>query len=577
MNGFPNVNALWAHAVLDACVANGVRRVVVSPGSRSAPLAIAAHAHPDLDFVLLPDERSAAFFALGQAIADDAPTALICTSGTAAANYLPAVSEASLARLPLVVLSADRPPALRGVGAAQTIDQLHLYGHAVRRFQDLPLPSLQPGALDAMTAQVALAVAAACSAPRGPVHVNVPFEEPLAPIEVAADEVARLDAGRRPAPRFRLGVARVADEALAEARERLAAARRPLLVAGPGARECGGEGLLAWAAACGMPVVADVGSNLRGLPAHGAVVTSHADAFLRQPDFESPDLVVRVGGAPTAKGVLTYLARLDAPVICLQPDVQGREGDVGAALVLVGDVEDAARRLAAGATQARDAGWAGRWAAADEDVRRVVESGRDVPGEALGVLGAIAALPVGGRLCLSNSLPVRHVETYANARALQGRHVHTFRGANGIDGVTSCALGIARASGDPTLLVTGDLAALHDVGGLLAARELTTPFALLVLNNDGGGIFSFLPIAEHAAAFEPLFGTPHGLGFEHAAKLYGLAYERLEDAGGVGDAVSRALARPGVGLVELVCRRDETASAQRAFMARTSRSVAVKP
>jgi 2-succinyl-5-enolpyruvyl-6-hydroxy-3-cyclohexene-1-carboxylate synthase len=580
---FANINALWAGALMEVLVANGVRRLVLSPGSRSAPLAVAAEAHPQMDVVVIVDERSAAFFALGQALGDGGPVAIACTSGTAAANYLPAVIEASQARVPLIVLTADRPPSLRGLGAAQTINQIHLYGHAVRHFQELPLPSLQATALAAMTTQVALAVAAARTVPAGPVHLNVPFEEPLAPIAKDIETVALLHHGRGHVPRVALPTAQASQMALKELAERLFAASRPVLVAGPNTTDAGGAALLAWASATGMPVVADIGSGLRGLKAGLALVVSHADAFLREPEFKGPDLVIRVGGAPTAKGVALYLLKHNAPTIALQPDVMGRDGDVAADLIVVGDVADAATRLTSLATASLAAGrsplvesdWSRYWHRAEGATAELITQGDLVPDEALALLAAARSLPVNGNLCLSNSLPVRHAETFWGAKAARGRRAFSFRGANGIDGVTSQALGIARATRAPTLLVTGDLAALHDLGGLAAARCLETPLVLLVLNNDGGGIFSLLPVAQSVPAFEPLFGTPHGHSFAHAAALFGLPYSRCEDPAEVAAAAALAYAHPGVTLIEFVCNRARTASAQQAFMARAAAGLAV--
>ncbi|MDB5101135.1 MAG: 2-succinyl-5-enolpyruvyl-6-hydroxy-3- cyclohexene-carboxylic-acid synthase [Cyanobacteria bacterium RYN_339] len=545
---FPNLNALWCHALVETLAANGVRRAVISPGSRSTPLALAAFER--LEAVVHADERSAAFFALGLATADQAPVVLICTSGTAAANYAPAVIEASLSRVPLVVITADRPPAVRGLGAAQTIDQVHLYGHAVRRFAELPLPAFAPSTLRAMQAQVGLAVAAAGN---GPVHLNAPFEEPLAPVVRDAEAVARLAETLGAPPRFKAAVQRADEAALAEAAAMLLAAERPLIVAGSGgSSECGGEALLALAAALGAPLVADVASDLRGPD-----TIKHADVFLRDPAAPRPDLVLRVGGAPTGQGVIAYLGGLTAPVIAIHADLLGRESDLVATLAIAGDVSAALHQLTALLSRRGRGGWVAQWQAEDARIAQLLPQ---APAEARALLAATRARP---RLCLSNSLPVRHADTYWAG----GHRVHAFRGANGIDGVTSQALGIAHASGDPTLLVTGDLAFLHDLGGLQAARELKTPFVILLLNNDGGGIFSYLPIASATPAFEALFGTPHGLRFAAAAALFGLPHVTCVDPQHAGDAVTAALATPGVSIVEFLTTREQTAAEHQAFMA----------
>lgn len=561
---YANLNQLWAATLCDTLVANGVRQVIVSPGSRSTPLALAVHAHAGLELFMHTDERAAAFFAMGLALASGAPTALVCTSGTAAANYAPAVVECALSRVPLVVLTADRPPRLRQLGAPQTIDQLHLYGHAVRYFQDLPLPA--GAGLAGMARQVAQAIAASLGPLPGPVHLNVPFDEPLAPVPQDVEAVAALAEARRPASRVLQAPALAPQAALDEVAARLEGASRPVIVAGPGRRDSGGQALLDFAAAAGVPVVADVGSGLRER-ASDAVVCAHADVFLRH-EPQGPDLVLRLGAAPTAKGVLTYLARFKPAAIALQPDAAGRDAEALADLVVVGDVADALARIAPRGAEHRRA-WLAHWRAQEAAVAAQIAEG-GVPAEAAAVAAAVAALPAGAALCLSNSLPVRHADTYLGPE-LHGKTVYTFRGASGIDGISSAALGVGVAHAGPTLLVTGDLAFLHDLPGLQAARFVRQPLVVLLLNNDGGGIFSLLPIAGATEAFEPLFGTPHGLGFAPAAALFGLAHVCATTPAAVAEATAEALARPGVSVIEFPSRRDETAAAHQAFLAAAGR------
>jgi 2-succinyl-5-enolpyruvyl-6-hydroxy-3-cyclohexene-1-carboxylate synthase len=568
-----HVNGAWSQALLATLVAAGVRDVVVSPGSRSTPLALAAQDMPELRVRLVVDERSAGFLALGLARGAGGPVALVCTSGTAAANYFPAVTEAAAARVPLVVLTADRPPRLRGLGAPQTIDQTHLYGHAVRRFAELPVPTGDANAMRSMAAQAAHVVAAALGAPAGPVHLNVPFDEPLAPGPVADPVAVALAESWRGAPRVAPGRLVGDREALAELADRLAAAARPVLLAGPdAARGEAGADLLRWAAAAGMPVVADIGAGLRGLDPEGAVVVSTGDAVLRTAlGDEAPDLVVRVGGAPTGKGLLMWLSRHRASTVYLQPDHDGRDHEALADLVITGDVAEMARYLETRAV-AGDSRWAGRWRAAEAAVVQAIAHG-PIPAEAALLRAAVSALPEEGLLCLSNSLPIRHADTYMGAGP-RGLRTEVFRGANGIDGVTSMSMGTGLGSGKPTLLVTGDLAFLHDLGGLAAAKQMEVPMVVLVLNNDGGGIFSYLPIAQATPHFEALFGTPHGLTFADAARLFQLDYTLADGPEAVADAVRAGLGRPGLTVVEAPCVRQETADEHQAFMARMRQALA---
>lgn len=558
----PNLNALWAARLMETLVANGVRRLVLSPGSRSTPLAIAAEACEDIEVQLAIDERAAAFFALGLARGSGSPVALACTSGTATVNYHPALVEAALTGVPLVVLTADRPARLRGLGAPQTIDQTKLYGDTVRHFQELPLPEFSAEAVSAMGAQVAFACAMAQQVPAGPVHLNVPFDEPLAPIPRDTERVAALASTLGRVPRVAVGRMTADEGAIAEASARLREARRPVLIAGPEATPTpeAARAVLAWAVRSGVPVVADIGAGLRGEDPAGATVCSFADAFLRTEDL-GPDLVIRLGGNLTGKGIQTYLQKYRPATIAFHPDARGRDPEGLADLVVVGEVADAFRRL----DGASEPGWVGRWQQAEANVAGAIARG-GFPEEAAALRAAVAAMPEQGVLCLSNSLPIRHADTYMGAGP-QGMRTVVYRGANGIDGVTAMSLGLAASTGRPTLLVTGDLAFLHDLGALGLARSIDTPVAILVLNNDGGGIFSYLPVADATPHFETLFGTPHGMEFSHAAALFGLGYVRAEALETVGQAVAEALATPGVRVIEFPSEREATAQAHKAFMA----------
>jgi 2-succinyl-5-enolpyruvyl-6-hydroxy-3-cyclohexene-1-carboxylate synthase len=558
------LNTDWAHAILDALAVQGVEHVVLSPGSRSTPLALAANRHPGLTLHVVLDERVAGFTALGLARATARPVALVCTSGTAATNYHPALAEASTWGVPLVALTADRPPRLRGLGAAQTIDQVRLFGPTTS-FVELPVPD--PAALAAVGSRVALALAEALTGRRGPVHLNVPFDEPLAP---SRDALADWKPGGRSAPRVWPGRTAPDAEAIAALRARLAAAERPLIVAGPGAGDAGAaRPVLEWATTAQVPVVADVGSGLRGRAQPEGPVLTHADLFVRPPVPEAlrPDLLVLLGRMATSKAVATWCASLRAPTVAVWPDASGRDPDALADTVVVGDVGVAFASLGAAASAPRSASWLEAWRAREAAAARAIAEGPEpVPPEAAATRAAIAALPTRGGLVLSNSLPIRHADTYAGLGPDGGR-VLVLRGANGIDGVTAVAQGAARAWGVPTLLVTGDLAFLHDVGALVAARDITTPLVVLVLDNDGGAIFHHLPIAETAPDFEPLFGTPQGRDLPAIARALGAAVHVPTTPAEVGAAAQAALRTPGLTVLVFPCNRRETVALHRAFIA----------
>jgi 2-succinyl-5-enolpyruvyl-6-hydroxy-3-cyclohexene-1-carboxylate synthase len=561
-----SANLLWGRALVEGLVAGGVRHLCLSPGSRSSPLAIAAHLEPRIAISLQIDERSAAFLALGIAKATRAPVALACTSGTAAANYLPAVAEANLAGVPLVVLTADRPPELRGAGAAQTIDQVGLYGTHVRLSRDLPCPDDADSTPGAAARAAWEACAEAMAGAVGPVHLNMPFREPLvpAPAEMAACEAgwATIVAGLRASlpvaaassPRAVPGL-----PVLAALAARFGKSRRPLIVAGPGAVAAAeARAVLALARAAGAPVFADIASGLRGeaVP-EGAIVCAHADLFLRDEAVAdlAPDFVLRLGGIPTSKTLATWLARHRAPLVAIQPDARRRDPDGIVGEVVVAPVAALCEALATRVSRGeRDDGWMAALRAGEQGARALVPL---APREAAAVVAACASAPAGSALFLSSSMPVRWAEIYAGALG-NGVEVFANRGANGIDGIVSTAIGVALGSGKPTLAVTGDLAFLHDAGGLRAARGLKTPLAILLLDNDGGGIFSHLPVAQHAQLFEPLFGTPHGCDLAAASRACGVEHVVAKTLEEVSSLVAATLSGGGVRVVEWRTGREAT-------------------
>ncbi|MBL0143198.1 MAG: 2-succinyl-5-enolpyruvyl-6-hydroxy-3-cyclohexene-1-carboxylic-acid synthase [Betaproteobacteria bacterium] len=561
-------NLLWARALLEGLVAGGVRHVCLSPGSRSSPLAFAARLDPRLAVSVQIDERSAAFLALGIAKATRAPVALVCTSGTAAANYLPAVVEAFLSGVPLVVLTADRPPELRATGAPQTIDQVGLYGSHVRHFRDLPCPD-DAGSTPAMAAQAGRDACVATTAGAvGPAHLNMPFREPLVPppegmAACEADWVALVPALRAcmtapPSPR-----ALPALPVLAGLAARLEKSRRPLLIAGPGAAAPEEAAtMLALARAAGLPVFADIASGLRSaaLP-EGVVACSHADLFLRDEAMAAlaPDFVLRLGGIPTSKTLAAWLSRHRPPLVAIQPDERRRDPDAIVGEMIVADAGALCEALASHARRgSRDEDWIAALQSAETGARALLAQ---APGEAAAVAAACSALPAGAALFLSSSMPIRWAEMYVTALA-KGVEVFANRGANGIDGIVSTAIGVARGSGAPTLLVTGDLAFLHDAGGLRAARDLRSPLVVLLLENGGGGIFSHLPVAQHTEAFEPLFGTPHGCDLASLSGACGIEHRVAGSLEEVASLTAETLSGAGVRVIEWRTGREETVREQ---------------
>jgi 2-succinyl-5-enolpyruvyl-6-hydroxy-3-cyclohexene-1-carboxylate synthase len=540
---------LLLRALCDELARCGMRDACTSPGSRSTPIVLSLVREPRIRCWSHIDERCAGFFALGAAKAAGRPVAVTCTSGTASANLAPAVIEAHEAGVPLIVLTSDRPPELRGVGAGQTIDQIKLYGDAVKWFFELGTHAATPERLRWIRTLACRAYWTACAGRPGPVHINVPLREPLvleAPLP--PDETGRPGdrpwVARRQAP--------PADgAALAEP------SPRTVVVAGSGAP---GPVVAAYGAHFGLPVLADPMSGAR----EGPSAIAHYDLLLRSESFAAahrPDAVLRVGELPTSKPLRAWLAGLEVPQRALDPFGTWHDPD--------GVIEERLALPAAtvlsteGIAPTADGSWLDAWRAADATVAQaMIETLGDELSEPLvaaklgGWLGPEAALFV------ASSMPVRDVEEFFPARRA-GPRVLSNRGANGIDGTVSAAFGTAAVAGGPVVLLIGDVALAHDMGGLLAARRLGLGLTVVLLNNDGGGIFHFLPVAKERDAFEAHVATPHGLDFVHAAALYGCGYERPGDLAALRAAVAAGIAGPGTTIIEVRTDRSENLALHR--------------
>ncbi len=538
-----NRNTALASAMVEELARCGVRRAAVSPGSRSTPLAVALWRQPAIEVDVILDERSAGFFALGAALATGVPAVALCTSGSAATHLHPAIVEADEASVPLLVLTADRPPELRGIGAGQTIDQLKLYGDAVRWFCELGTQEADDAGLLHFRSTACRAYASAAGDPRpGPVHLNVPWREPLAPTAVegdvtATDPLALRGREQRPLNAVASSSRRPEQALVAELGERIAAAPSGLILAGrqPDLSLPGPVAELARAA--GYPVLAEPTSQLRwGADKPGLLVSSYDLIARSRPAALEPELVVRFGEMPTSKALRQWVASIPGlRQIVIDPLASWKEPSRSAETLLRADPRAAAAELAswlrtssaAGAAEDSGDGWASSWAAAERAAGGAVAeelAGLDELSEP-GVWPALASMLCDGdQVLAASSMPVRDMEAFLPAGDAMVRFLSN-RGANGIDGLVSTAAGAA-AAGGRTWAVLGDLALAHDIGGLAAARSIPG-LRLLVVDNSGGGIFHFLPQAEAMPAeeFEALMGTPSGLDIAAAAELYGLSAE----------------------------------------------------
>jgi len=500
-------------AFVDELVRCGVTDACTSPGSRSTPLVLALARHPRLRAHSHIDERASAFFALGIAKASGRPVAIACTSGTAAANFAPAVIEASEARVPLILLTADRPPELREVGAGQTIDQIKLYGGAVRWFFEVGNHELSDERVAWIRALACRAHAAATAERPGPVHLNWPLREPLVPAAaIEAPPGGRSD-GRpwvavlRPAPR----PARLADHITAPA--------RGVIVAG---REDAGlsPAIPDLAQAAGYPLLADPLSGAR----RGASAIANYDALLRDEAFarsHTPEVVIRVGDLPTSKALRGWLAGLrGARQIVVDPG--GGWQDPASVVELVLRADPAALQP----PPAAPAPWLQSWRTADARAAAAVERTlADELSEPNVARTLACALHADATVFVAASMPVRDLEWFWPAREDSPR-VLSNRGANGIDGTLSSALGVAAVATGPVVALIGDVAFAHDLSALLAASRLGVALTVVLINNAGAAVFDYLPIARERDVYEHHIATAPGIDYERAAALYGLRYER---------------------------------------------------
>jgi 2-succinyl-5-enolpyruvyl-6-hydroxy-3-cyclohexene-1-carboxylate synthase len=556
---------LLLRAFADELARCGMRAACTSPGSRSAPLVLTLAHEPRLRCFSHVDERCAGFFALGLAKASGLPVAVACTSGTAAAELSPAAIEAREARVPLLLLTADRPPELRESGAGQTIDQLKLFGAAVKWFFEVGVHDASPQRLRWMRTLACRAYWTALEGRPGVVHLNFPLREPLVHAGELPDDRSGRHEGR---PYLRRAPGRLSSgEALGRLYELITSAARGVVVAGrderagpppygPGGPRSAGEAAAGFAAAAGWPVLADPLSGAR----RGGAAVAYYDAMLRAPEFARrvrPDLVVRVGDLPTSKPLRGWLAGLEGALqVALDPEGAWQDPDAVLSESLALDPASALAELSS-APVAAEEDWLAQWRSADERAAEAIHGALgDEPLSEPAVAAELGVLlPDVATLFVASSMPVRDIEITWPIRPDPPR-VLCNRGANGIDGSVSSAFGAAASESGPVVLLAGDVALAHDIGGLLAAQRHRLKATIVLLDNGGGGIFDFLPVASAQMALEgdlytQHIATPTGLDFAAAAALYGLAHERVEDLPAFRAALERALGRERSGIIEV--------------------------
>ncbi len=562
---FRTANALWCGVLVETLARCGVVQAVISPGSRSTPLTLALVANKKVETFPVLDERSAAFFALGLARQHHRPTLLVCTSGTAGANYFPAVIEAQESGVPLLVCTADRPPEMRGCASGQTIDQQQLFGSHVNWFHELAVPEAKRDLLCYLRQTIAHAVARTLQPEAGPVHLNAPFRDPLVPVE---DGSAAMLRGKVDETFFSMLVpfSPVVPTGVLPELPRVA---RGLIIAGPcqpvnPAQYAGLVELLAHKT--GWPVLAESLSPLRGYVAPGQPFVPTYDVLTRNNELMEelrPEFVLCLGGWPVSKSLRNCLSRWDAPTWIISETAKNRDALHGRTRTFQADIETLASSLP---DRQVDLGYSSDWTRADARARTVIEEKMLTidwlfEGKAAWVLSQ--HLPGETPVFVANSMPVRDLECFwmPNNR---GCPIYFNRGANGIDGTLSTALGVAQGN-KPTILLTGDLALLHDTNGFLLHPKWVGSLTIVLINNRGGGIFQHLPVAQ-VEVFEEYFATPQEVDFAKLCAAYGVEHVAVRDWADFSAHIS-TLPKKGIRVLELCTDRKRDAAFRKELLA----------
>jgi 2-succinyl-5-enolpyruvyl-6-hydroxy-3-cyclohexene-1-carboxylate synthase len=558
---FRNTNALWGSVLVETLVRCGLSHAVISPGSRSTPLTTAFARHPAVDSIPVLDERSAAFLALGLAKQTRLPVALVCTSGTAGANYFPAVIEASESGVPLLVFTADRPPEMRDCASGQTIDQHRLYGNFPVWQHEFAVPEASVAMLRYLRQMVRHAWERASAG--GPVHLNCPFRDPLPPLPdgtATALAAAKIEASffDWPAPVAAQHTAWIVPQAWFDE-------PRGIIVTGPVVArdaETFARKVAELSKALGWPVLADALSPVRHHEC-GTQPVCGFEAIVRSKELtqaRAPRAIVSIGGWPVSKNLREWIGGLDTPVWVVSPSKKNLDAMHTRATHIAASIEDATVPGSMGSGE-----WLARWQAAEAAVQEYFDDAfaavHDLfePKIARELPSMIAA---GTPVFVASSMPVRDVEYFWPAG--DGRHRMFFnRGANGIDGTLSTALGIAHGGG-PTVLLTGDLALLHDTNGLLHTPHVRGSLTVVLINNRGGGIFEHLPIAQFEPPFEKFWATPQAVDFATLAEAHGAAHVYVKDWKHLRELVANPVT--GVRILEIVTDRKRDAAFRRQLL-----------
>lgn len=556
----------YVNTIVATLLAQGVKNVVISPGSRSTPLAYAFYHATDINVYRQVDERAAGFFAVGLAKASGEPTVLLCTSGTAAANYYPAVVEAKYARVPLIVLTADRPHELREVGAPQAINQINLYGDHVKWFVDFPIPDEAPQTVPFIERHLSRAVAISKAAPIGPVHVNVPFREPLL---IEFEELPYINVQ----PHFASEII-PSKQTIEYFQQTLQQTTKGVIVVGELPLNSDNSILWQLVRTLKWPVIVEALSNLRSnIPRDCMpyVVTTY-DAFLKHEgtcQALAPQTVLRFGAQPVSKFLMQFLAKYSEHYIVIDESPLFRDSYAVATQIVHATIGDWVQQFDASAI---DSAYIELWQQVQQITLNEIANYKAYSIDEGAYVQQLLQSVNNANIFASSSMPIRDIDTFL-APTTKNIQIIANRGTNGIDGVVSTAFGYSVASDLQTYLLIGDLATLHDMSGLLATRYQHIDCTIVVMNNDGGGIFSYLPQSNVEAHYEELFGTPTALCFEQLANMFDCQYDRVTSFEQF-NAVLETDKTAGVRIIEVMTDRAHNVETHRALWSRVNERLA---
>lgn len=541
---------------IEGLISSGVVQAVISPGSRSTPLALLLHRHPNIETFIEVDERSAAFFGLGLSKASSKPVVLLCTSGTAAANYYPAICEAKASQIPLIVLTTDRPHELRQVGAPQAMDQIHLFQNHVKLFVEMAIPEESKTMLDYAYWQGMRATDTACQTPKGPVHLNFPLREPLLP-----DLTVKLESERK--TQIIAGKQQLSDEQVNNCVVEWQGKKGVLVVGGTHSPEEAKQ-FITLAETLNWPIIGDPLANITSAAHNSRLIMSFADLFIQEVDMGcKPEIVVRFGMLPISKNTMFWLQSLEESetVIYFVDETGEWQDQLKQTQVAVQAEEQSFIQAVLNKINVKSSDeWTNQWI----NWQKITERQLDEVSKLNSLNETSASILIqkmmtdNGQLFVSNSNAIRFLDRFSK---VGNNRYHLFgnRGINGIDGIVSTALGVCAVHPErQNILLIGDLAMYHDMNGLLLAKQYDLPLTIVVLNNNGGGIFSFLSQRKLTADdFEPLFGTPIDLDFSVVAKLYGADYVKAVSLEQLGTFLEATQTQRKFQIIEVVGDRQE--------------------